>query len=219
MSDGPSGGPNGEALSKKSNAPVPLVGSIVLDSHSCFSCGGKHSQIECKPYSKDNPPYTHFYLCPTTGDPVGIAIVVSNNIRMELHDKAVRDIFEAQGKPLMFIVARMTKANEVTVTVHNESFPFARYEDVVRLTAITLKKMMPPEKPSEPLPLADAGLMAMFGRRAKNAGMVVAPFTPGVVAEQPAQPAVAEAACAETPPPFGDEGDTEVEPDSEDENR
>jgi len=44
-----------------------------IDLLECFSCGSKHEKIPLHEYNLPNPPWTHYFTCPTSGDPVSIA--------------------------------------------------------------------------------------------------------------------------------------------------
>ena len=44
-----------------------------IDLLECFSCGSKHEGVPLHEYNCPSPPWTHHYVCPSSGDPVSIA--------------------------------------------------------------------------------------------------------------------------------------------------
>lgn len=40
----------------------------------CSSCGSRHDQMEIRRYTNPQPPFTHWFTCPTTGDPCQVSI-------------------------------------------------------------------------------------------------------------------------------------------------
>lgn len=49
--------------------------NLIIDVKDCARCGQNHEQMEAKPFTNpvndtDGAPWTHWFLCPVTGEPV-----------------------------------------------------------------------------------------------------------------------------------------------------
>lgn len=49
--------------------------NLSLETVNCSACDGHHYDTSCHEYKTPKPPATHWYICPTTNDPVDIAVV------------------------------------------------------------------------------------------------------------------------------------------------
>lgn len=213
------------APSQPSNQPPkPCLSEFVSDIGCCKSCRQAHFRVPVKPYSSLHlcAPFTHFYVCPTNQEPCNMAIIEANGQRLQIHDRAMRDLFENQTKPGTLFATFTTgpTADKLNCTVHQHEFNSANYDAAVMLLDKTLGKMRPIKPTSEPLPAAGKERFAMFGPQVA-AAINNGPQPPQelAVATQPitTDAAPQETKAAETPPRFDEEttGDQDGQSDEE----
>jgi len=71
----------------------------------CGACGSRHDKVQVVDFVRKNPPWTHWYGCPETGDPVPICIKMHGPNVVEVSNR-LTDIMvraEAAGS-FMFMV-------------------------------------------------------------------------------------------------------------------
>jgi len=62
----------------------------------CGSCGGSHADVEIHSYTSRQGPYTHWYICPTTGDAVPTCLVmIGKTMGIEVVNSILNSIIEA----------------------------------------------------------------------------------------------------------------------------
>lgn len=62
----------------------------------CPSCGMAHEE-EVKRYSRANSPFTHWFQCPETGDPVSMSLVLDDDGQpLQLSDEVITKLISAQ---------------------------------------------------------------------------------------------------------------------------
>jgi hypothetical protein len=174
-----------------------MIGGATIQIRMCYSCNGQHDDLEVKQYHRENPPFTHWYECPITHDPVPLTLVVCNNIQHELHGRVMRDVFERQGQPAMFATFFINKEGGVTVNTHTNEWPAAKLDETLAAIHKDITRRKPP--PPAPLPMVPADKLAMF-RGLQSVTQVIAPVMP------------AEAATAE---PADADGDQDIESDEQ----
>lgn len=175
----------------------PLVGGATIQIRMCYSCNGQHDELPVTEYHRPNPPFTHWYTCPITNDPVPLTLVVCNNIQHELHHRIMQEVFERQGKPFMFAMFYPNLDGGVTVNVHPSDFPNTGWLQALAAFEKNMRSRVPP--PPAPLPAVPADKLAMF-RGLQSVTQVIAPVMP------------AEAATAE---PADADGEQDIESDEQ----
>ena len=202
------------SLGKNGQQFVPSMKNVEFDTACCLSCGKAHFRLLAKPFTKPNPPFTHFFLCPNNHEPAMLTIVEHDSKPLELHSKAMRDIAQHQGRSSLFAVISVKANGGVSCTVHRNDFPFALYDTAIEQFTLALNKVRPTGAPTEPLKPAGADRLALFGR----GGTIEK-----AVQSYDGAPIAADAACAvetagEVPPVSDEETSGDKEPESDEEN-
>ena len=99
----------------------------------CAACDGKHEAIQMREYARRPVPFTHYYLCPTLGDPVPVALaMMTNGGAMELSGTICQALAAAQVSG-RFMVATfwLDDDRRLRMHLHEQKFPTGDYfEDV-----------------------------------------------------------------------------------------
>ena len=65
----------------------------------CGSCDGSHDDLRVRQYVKPQGPFTHYYMCPTTDDPVSLSMTMldggNGNTAIEMDVDIMRQVLEA----------------------------------------------------------------------------------------------------------------------------
>ena len=93
------------------DATAAPVGAATIDIHVCESCGQQHEGVQLHPYRKQQPPFTHWYGCPETTDPVALTVMVHNGTNVQLHSRIMRDILQAQLHGRMMVLVASIPAD------------------------------------------------------------------------------------------------------------
>jgi hypothetical protein len=147
-----------------------------LGTVNCYSCDSNHQDVDLHDYDGQRPdPYTHWFKCPKTGDPVGVCVRVFNGIETALNDKLVTELLKMQQCGRGFLVAFITPQapgphGEPNVLVDRiaEKFPHDHFPAAIEtFKANLMQEVGPPkDKPMEiapPLPDRDEPLAQLFG--------------------------------------------------------
>ncbi len=67
----------------------------------CPSCRGKH-ELPINTYSKQEP-WTHWYCCPETGDPVSLTVLLDDTEPLQLQGDLMRRIVDAHRTSQFFV--------------------------------------------------------------------------------------------------------------------
>jgi hypothetical protein len=63
----------------------------------CGACGKSHEGVEIKEFSKEHPPWTHWYACPDNSDPVLVTLLVTNSGQVhQVKDSVVQHLARAE---------------------------------------------------------------------------------------------------------------------------
>ena len=63
----------------------------------CHSCDGRHEDLEVREYATEQRgPWTHWYSCPRSGDPVPLALVSTPQGTAEVNHEIVEALLQAQ---------------------------------------------------------------------------------------------------------------------------
>ena len=102
----------------------------------CGSCDGAHQSIEIKDFKKSHAPYTHYYFCPTTSDPVCTTLLCRDGDNSKVHEpnmQIVKHLVEAEAAgEYMVAVYRVDRG---VLKLHRTSveFPTSMFEAAVKL--------------------------------------------------------------------------------------
>lgn len=102
---------------------IDLQAENVLSIMHCYSCKGPHEKIPVYPYMTPHPPYTHYYICPSTGDPTGLAIVPSKDGLVEVNGEILALLSEAQQSDSFMIVVYWHAEGRVQFRRQSHKFP------------------------------------------------------------------------------------------------
>lgn len=137
---------------------------------SCYSCGQQHENISLHQFSKPNPPWTHWFTCPISGDPVCMTVVLKGETPVEQCRKVIADLDRAMiaGRYLSAIFY-MSAKDRVTLQWVSEDFPHKEYETCQKLLADECAKQGGLPAPVGPLPRANPQVFdasKLFGPKA-----------------------------------------------------
>lgn len=152
------------------NGLVGATGNVkITDLQNCYACGGTHSDLEAIAYRRPNPPYTHWYMCPTAVEPVGIGLLVRNSTInkeeeevIELHHRMLLSMATLAGKPFVFAAFHVNADGKVVCDQHS-IFPNDKKLDCIDSLKTALLKSMPLAQPVAPLQSASQERLALFG--------------------------------------------------------
>lgn len=92
----------------------------------CHACDARHDGIPFHEYKTPNPPYTHWFLCPRTGDPVMVALVQNSaGDFVELHNNVLRHLLIAQAAGQFLVAVFRIEDNKVKLAWVKHRFPNA----------------------------------------------------------------------------------------------
>ncbi len=131
----------------------------------CFACGGQHEQIECAAFKQPNPPYTHWFMCPTAQEPVGIGLMMQpkpSDEVIEIHHRALTDLAQAMKHPHLIGIATMVD-DRITATQHS-FFPADKRIVAADKIREAVYNSLPKPTQNEPLPKASPETLKLFGR-------------------------------------------------------
>lgn len=125
--------------------------------HKCPSCDGKHDQVDCHEYAVRRAAWTHWYTCPSTGDPVSVLVEVEGGKLYEIDPAIIETLMQAR-KAGKFVVAvfRQEQAGEnlwnTHCVQHPYDFPTDHFATCVNLLREAFDKVAgPPPKADEPM--------------------------------------------------------------------
>lgn len=107
---------------------MPTV-SFEIEIAECASCGGPHRRVIAKEYSKAPEPWTHYYTCEETGDPVSIHLRMVNGTPTPVDGEVMAALHDALGSGKGCVVAVFTELDNGRVLCRRFSreFPVDRY--------------------------------------------------------------------------------------------
>ena len=131
----------------------------------CPTCGGKHQGMVARPYAKPPFPLSHWYICPATGDPVGVSVRMGKTGISQDDMKAIAWLREAwEGGSWLLWISRMVDGRCINSRMTHE-FPHGFFEAVIEDFALNLRAEFGPPKPAEPMKPAPElkPLVSLFG--------------------------------------------------------
>jgi hypothetical protein len=76
--------------------PLETTADQKIDIKVCGSCRGKHEGVAVVSFANKNAPWTHWYACPKTGDPVPTGLYIRNGVISELSGKVIDSLVAAE---------------------------------------------------------------------------------------------------------------------------
>lgn len=144
----------------------------------CHSCDSNHQDIEAKEYKGQRPgPYTHWLVCPNTGDAVPLTIATAEGVDTVINQKVMAMVSEAQANERYMVATFIPIENSNTGHAHvkvfqlTNEFPVSHTKVAVEaLTTLLDREVGPPQ--DEPmkaasLPDSDEPLSRLFGNSRK----------------------------------------------------
>lgn len=191
---------NGEKADGKGDSKA----TATMDMVCCHSCGQAHADLTAKPFEKANLPWTHWYLCPVTGEPVSLAVDVEKDRPVEVNHRIMRDVVQAQATgEMMFVTFRIVNGT-VHYERHTSNFPRNKLVEAADLFAKDMaKEAGVMAEPKEPLPKADLSRLNIFNAKPFDTAYDVRLPTPGPM------PIVAEAVAMAVMEPGEEDGSGE----------
>lgn len=169
--------------------PADVTGQK-LNIQNCFACDGSHQGVEIHTFATAaNQPWTHWYQCPTCGDPVPLMLVQRKAKLVEVDNAIIHQLVEAQESG-RYMVAIFRPGGQLQLARTTQNFPIDQFSDAVGELQRNLdREVGPPEqKPLERA--APAPLVNLFNEAAEGAAEK---------AEPPAEPEPATPASTEPP--------------------
>ena len=117
-----------ESAGPLTGAPC-AVGEQALNIRQCPSCDGSHDGLLVKEFSRPSGPFTHWFLCPNTKEPVSISLaMLKAGEGMELSGPVCQALAEAQlSGRYMVAVWHIDHANAIQCSKHSAKFPTGDY--------------------------------------------------------------------------------------------
>jgi hypothetical protein len=113
---------------------VPDRQSLSLQIVECYSCRQQHGAVELKAFAKPPEPWTHFYVCPTNGDPVPVALKMRNGNAIEYLRKVVADLDTAQVRGRWLSAIFYIQEDGGVMLLHNQfDWPHKAFETAIDL--------------------------------------------------------------------------------------
>lgn len=112
---------------------TPLRSGAFLRIIDCYSCHGGHDHQPITPYRTENPPWTHWFLCPTNNEPVPMTISLKNDSPVETSRKILADLDEAFGNGAMLCAIFFPVRGKLELRWHTNKFPHSQFEPAVNL--------------------------------------------------------------------------------------
>ena len=96
--------------------------------HKCAACDNRHDVVELHEYGRIQPPFTHWYECPTLGDPVPVTIgMMGDGTGMELSGPTMQSLARAaksgRWMAVVFYVEDTDQGRMVKMETHTQRFP------------------------------------------------------------------------------------------------
>lgn len=120
-------------------------GTEGLTVHKCAACDGKHEGIVMSEYTRPPAPFTHWYDCPTLGDPVPVALaMMTNGGGMELNGPVCHALAAAQVAGRFMVMVCYHEDGKLRMRVTTNKFPTGDYFETADAKGVlgTLKEML-----------------------------------------------------------------------------
>ena len=145
-----------DAVVVEDAVPADIPAGKVVDFEECGSCGKSHSISAINKYSTPQPPYTHWYICPTTGDPCGASIVSQNGKEQTINASVLSRLATAHACENFLVAICWVDNGKLKYTRQALSFPHRFFHDCAEHVRQDLESEVGPPQPAEPMAIAPA---------------------------------------------------------------
>jgi len=135
-----------------------MIEEKTIDLLECFSCGSKHEKIPLHEYNLPNPPWTHYFTCPTSGDPVSIATAEVAGKPTIIHQDVANFLAVAKraGHYLVAVfhkpeIGSITEQHPLKLSMRTEEFDLSWGETAWVMLRDELRKMRDQELGIDPV--------------------------------------------------------------------
>lgn len=160
--------------------PQPTTGIKHVDGslniRHCYACDGIHHQLEVKQFNTSRPPWTHWFICPTTGDAVPVTLVIHGQAFLEVNNDILRKMVVAQatGEFLVaiFSMHRNNREKPISMEWVSENFPIAEMRTCAKIFGEDLQRQYGPpaaEPMAQATPQKMEPLTRLFNPKPSNA--------------------------------------------------
>lgn len=138
----------------------------IMSINDCPACGGKHTDLIIKESNRPSAAGTHWYLCPTLGDPCFVTLAaVQTGEAIELDGPVCQALARAQmSGQWLVMVAHMQQDGSFRYNRMAFKFPHAKFEELIGHFSKDLGSEIGPLQPAK---MAEAGplpsLVNVFG--------------------------------------------------------
>ena len=157
-------GKYGEPLTGQPADTAP-VGNI-MSINDCPACGGKHTDLTIKESNHPGAAGTHWYLCPTLGDPCFVTLAAMDNGEViELEGRVCQMLARSQMSGQWLIAGAFQKPDgRFEFWRHSFKFPHGHFPELIKMFRENLEAEIGPLQPEK---MAEAGplpsLLNVFG--------------------------------------------------------
>lgn len=146
-----------EQWAKDTGRELPIAKrALTLQVLTCYSCGEKHDGVALHAFNKPAEPWSHWYSCPTNGDPVPLSVGFKDELPVEYPRRVIGDLDRAMQHGKFLAVIFYVDAKGVVYCQWNaQDFPHAAFEACQKLFAEQCAKNGGLPAPLEPLPRAN----------------------------------------------------------------
>lgn len=112
----------------------------------CPACDGPHENLELNQFNHDNPPWTHWFSCPTLKDPVPLTLLAIGRDGMEIRNDVVLSVARgAQANNYMAAIFRV-EGGKLLLERHTQHFDPGNFSKAVELLKQNLEDEVGPPR-------------------------------------------------------------------------
>lgn len=157
--------------------------SLGINIHNCGACDGSHECLQVNEYARPLAPFTHWFMCPNTHDPVNLTLgMMKSGEGLEFHAGIIQDLAKAQIAGRYMVIVCYVDADKdaerrlpLRLVRHSCKFPTGdvypskESEGFVGLLMRNLKEEFGDPQPVEMKTVAPHPLKSLLGRAAEAA--------------------------------------------------
>jgi hypothetical protein len=121
----------------------------------CYACKGRHDNIPLHEYRTISPPYTHWYTCPKTNDPVPCTFLVRNGVNLQVNEDILTKLAQAQQTGKYLVIIAREEDNKIHYERIAENMHSKWFMNIAKQTADDMEKSSGPP-PAAEMPQAAA---------------------------------------------------------------
>lgn len=135
-----------EAVMAKESVEITDVDTaeMQLKIENCYSCNGPHEGLACHGYKTGHAPFTHWYTCPTTGDPCTLTLKHRKNQNAELNRDVLGALTEAQQAGTFMVIICFVEEGVMQYRRMTFAFPHNFFHNVATDVKVDLEKEIGP---------------------------------------------------------------------------